>query len=380
LAAASVLPACGKDAPVAPPAAAAALAAPAEDLVVSAQAIAAAGVVVATARPGRVGHVVFTAGEIDFAPESVARVGTPVLARVIDVHAKVGDSVAVGDVLCKLEGSDVAAARADLATAKVRLVRADLHLHQERSLTLQGSSSPRAVADAQAEHDVIAAELAAARQKLAAWDADATASGPSFTLRSPVAARVLAANPRQGQTVTPGEPLFVLGQNDVVWLLAEVYERDLRHVRLGLPAKVEVLAVAGTWDARVEHIAEVVDPLRRAVVVRLSLANPNGALRPGMSARARIFAAPDLADAATPTTAAETLSVPRGAVQTLDGLPILFVEKSPGKFQVRPVALGNQSDEEVEITRNLQPGERIVIEGAFLLKGEYLREQMGKND
>jgi cobalt-zinc-cadmium efflux system membrane fusion protein len=72
--------------------------------------------------------------------------------------------------------------------------------------------------------------------------------------------------------------------------------------------------------------------------------------------------------------------VPRGAIQTIDGAPFVFVEKAKGKYEMRAVERGQDLAARVEILHGLLAGEPVVSEGSFILKSEVLREQMGSND
>jgi cobalt-zinc-cadmium efflux system membrane fusion protein len=92
-----------------------------------------------------------------------------------------------------------------------------------------------------------------------------------------------------------------------------------------------------------------------------------------MTATARILGAAE-GDAGT------VLAVPRGAIQTIDGQPFVFVQREPGKFEMRGVERGADVDGEVEIARGLSGDETIVTDGTFILKSEALKAQMGAND
>ena len=72
--------------------------------------------------------------------------------------------------------------------------------------------------------------------------------------------------------------------------------------------------------------------------------------------------------------------VPRHAVQTVDGQPFVFVEHTPGKYEMRPVERGSEIEGDVEITRGLRGDETVVVDGSFILKSEALKSQMGAND
>ena len=74
------------------------------------------------------------------------------------------------------------------------------------------------------------------------------------------------------------------------------------------------------------------------------------------------------------------LVVPRHAIQTVDGQPFVFVQREPGKYEMRPVERGTELDDDVEILRGLDAKETIVVDGSFILKSEALKAQMGAND
>jgi cobalt-zinc-cadmium efflux system membrane fusion protein len=92
-----------------------------------------------------------------------------------------------------------------------------------------------------------------------------------------------------------------------------------------------------------------------------------------MTASARILAAAE-GDGGT------ALVVPRHAIQTVDGQPFVFVQREPGKYEMRPVERGSELDDDVEILRGIDAKDTIVVDGSFILKSEALKAQMGAND
>ena len=72
--------------------------------------------------------------------------------------------------------------------------------------------------------------------------------------------------------------------------------------------------------------------------------------------------------------------VPRHAIQTVDGQPYVFVQREPGKYEMRPVERGADLDDDVEIARGLKIDETVVVDGSFILKSEAMKAQMGAND
>jgi len=127
------------------------------------------------------------------------------------------------------------------------------------------------------------------------------------------------------------------------------------------------------FEGTVDQLASVVDPERRVLEARIVLHNPDGALRPGMTATARILGVPEAG-------APPVVSVPRVALQTIDGQPFVFLDLGGGKYALRAVDRGVDLEQGVEIKQGLTGDETIVTEGSFILKSEVLRSQMGSND
>jgi cobalt-zinc-cadmium efflux system membrane fusion protein len=139
---------------------------------------------------------------------------------------------------------------------------------------------------------------------------------------------------------------------------------------LGATARVSLAALPEhALEGRVARVGTQVDPVSRTVDVRIDLQNPEGLLRPGMSATARIA----LGDASD-----RVVTVPTQAVQRVDeGWAVFVPEAQAGGFEVRVVGRGRDLDGEVEILSGLKPGEIVVIDGAFLLKAQLDKARGG---
>ena len=95
--------------------------------------------------------------------------------------------------------------------------------------------------------------------------------------------------------------------------------------------------------------------------IRILVANPDGRLRPGMSASARL----PIGDST-----ARILTVPSGALQRISDAWVVFIPKDAGHFEVREVGRGRDLEGQVEIVQGLKAGERVVVDGSFVLKAE----------
>lgn len=313
-------------------------------------------------------------GTVDFVPSRVARVGPPVAGRVGAIPAVPGQKVTKGTVLVLLESAEVGRSRGDFLAARSRLEQANAEVEREKRLLAGGATSDRALLLAQTEQATAQAQLRATEDRLATMGLGGAAAGQSVPLVSPIAGTVLEVKARTGQPVGPTDSLVVVGETDQVWLPVEIYERDMGRVHVGDDVRVTSVAFPGrVFEGHVDQLGAVVDPDRHVLEARVVLGNHDGALKPGMTATARILGASE-ADAGS------VLVVPRIAVQTIDGQAFVFVQREAGKYEMRAVERGSEVDGEVEVARGLVAGDTIVTDGSFILKSEALKAQMGAND
>lgn len=317
---------------------------------------------------------VTAAGKVDFVPSRVARVGPPIAGRVSTIPVVPGQKVGRGAVLVTVDSVDVGRARADFAAAKTRADQAKLEVERENRMMAGGASSERALLNAKSEEATAQAQLQAAQDRLATLGLGAGAAGQAVALASPIGGTVLQLNARVGQPVGPTDTLVVVGETEQVWLMADVYERDVGKVHVGDEVKASSIAFPGrVFEGKVDQIGAIVDPDRHVLEARIVLPNNDGSLKPGMAATARILGNVQ-SDGGT------AIVVPRQAVQTIDGQPFVFVEKEPGAYLMRPIERGGEIDGDVEVLRGVALDETVVVDGAFILKSEALKAQMGAND
>ncbi len=320
-------------------------------------------------------------GSIDFVPSRVARVGPSIGGRVGAVMVTAGQHVKRGATLISLDSVDAGRARADFLSSKSRLAQAEVELEREKRLMAGGASSERAVMQAETERNLAQNEVRAAEARLRTLGTGSANGGIALT--TPIDGTVLEVKARLGQPVGATDTLVVVGEIDPVWLKVDIYERDFSRVHLADEVKVTTVAYPDrVFEGKVDLLGTVVDPDRRVVEARIVLGNTDGALRPGMTATARILGDPALAAAPKDDAGAAPMvtTVPRAALQIIDGQPYLFLEKEKGKFELRPVERGSDLDADVEIARGLKGDENVVVDGGFILKSELLKEQMGTND
>ena len=320
-------------------------------------------------RPG--GEGVTALGELKVDENTYAEVGSPIQARVIRPIASPGQPVRRGQPLAELQSVEVGQARAQRTAAQARAELARQTVERKRGLAEERIVSRGELQRAEAEAAEAEAELRAAEAGLAALGVGAGGQGglSNFTLPSPISGTVLERMAIRGKSVEPSEPLFRIGDLSRLWLVAQAPERDAVRMHPGSSAEISLAAIPGQkLQGTVEWIAREVDPHSRTVPVRIVIPNADGRLKPGMFATAWIE---------TGAQGEQVVAVPATALQRMDNQWVVFLPKGEGRFEVRPVERGRDLGDEVAILSGLKPGERVVNEGAFVLRAEAEKKEGG---
>ncbi|NJM11600.1 MAG: efflux RND transporter periplasmic adaptor subunit [Synechococcaceae cyanobacterium SM1_2_3] len=181
------------------------------------------------------------------------------------------------------------------------------------------------------------------------------------TLKAPADGVVLEKVAIQGMRFMPGEKLYRIADLSALWLLADVFEQDVRRVQPGQTARITVNAFPGEeFSGKVTFIYPTLNPQTRTAQVRIELPNPQGRLRPAMYATVEIAAGQNEA----------ALTVPSSAVLNSGLRQVVLVERGEGRYQPRPVKLGAYGDEWVQVLEGLAENERVVVSANFLIDAE----------
>lgn len=180
---------------------------------------------------------------------------------------------------------------------------------------------------------------------------------------------VTGASAEADAPVRAGDILFTVTGVDPVWAVLDVSEKDIAKLRLRQPARVKASSYPGrTFSGETVFISPEIDEVSRTVKVRARLGNPGGLLKFGMFVTAELPVADDK----------PSLYVPLDALQRMPDGWIVFVRTAPDRFEARKVTPGRETRTEVEITRGLRAGEIIAAKGAFMLKSEMMKDQLGE--
>jgi Cu(I)/Ag(I) efflux system membrane fusion protein len=307
------------------------------------------GLVTAQATLGAISGAVRTTGRVAADETRIHRVNVKFGGFVESVQADfVGQLVQRGAPLFSIYSPELLAAQEDLLLA----LRTQKNLASARGLAADGDDL-----------------VAAARRKLQLWDVPAATvarieqtgqAERAITVLSPTSGVVVKKEVVPGMRIEAGGMPYEIWDLTSVWVLADVYESDLQHVKVGAPATLTFKALSGKeYQGRVAFVDPVLDSKTRTAKVRVSLANPGALLKPEMFGEVVLRSVPR-----------QALRIPADAVIDSGTRSVVFVALGDGKFQPRVVRLGASDGDDVEVQDGLAAGDKIVIRANFLVDSE----------
>jgi cobalt-zinc-cadmium efflux system membrane fusion protein len=309
-------------------------------------------------------------------PNRLVDVSTLIGGRVIEVLVNVGDRVRQGQVLSRVDSTELGFAQSDYLKAQARLAVAEKGRERAQQLLEAKVISTGEFQRREGEALAARAEHRAAADRLVLLGmtqpeigrlAGAQRISSKAAIRSPLEGTVIERRVAPGEVIDQKSTLFVVADLGRLWVMADVHEKDIPKVQLGLPVEVHVTPYPQeNFQGIILHIGEVIEPATRTVKVRTEMPNPDGRLKPEMFAVVRILT----------TSEERVLTVPTIAVQKDRGRDVIFVQKAPGEFEPREVTVGDPAGDRVPVLKGLNEGEQIVTKGAFILKSEMNKREM----
>ncbi|MFB3905272.1 MAG: efflux RND transporter periplasmic adaptor subunit [Acidobacteriota bacterium] len=337
-------------------------------------------------------------GSIQANQTRVAHIRPLARGRIEEVFVRLGDRVRAGQPLLRYDNVELGEAVGQYVAALAAIERSDSEtdvakraLERARSLVDLGAVAKAELQRREAEYrNALAeterqkAEAAQAEEKLhrfgmthpeihkltAGADSDYHREASHSVLTAPFAGVVTQFNASPGESIDAEDELMTVSDLTVVWVQADLFEKDIRFVREGNTAEVRVAAQPDrVFKGRITYVGDILDPHTRTAKVRVEVPNPEGMLKVEMFATVRI-----------PTAImGPALMVPVDSVVKVEDHMVVFVKRQNG-FDKRPVELGRQVGDWVEVTEGLEEGETVVTEGAFLLKSELKKAELGHHE
>ncbi len=310
-------------------------------------------------------------GSIEVKQNLLARIGSPVQGRIIEIKGELGKTVKQGDVLAVINSTELA--KQQLAYIKsVQMVELktkaferavllfDADVVSEAQKLQRKTELSAAKADMEASKDQLFVmgmtidEIEAIQSEI---QIDATTN-----IVAKIDGKIIKKNVNVGQVVDPTEDIFTIAMLNEVWGVAQVPERQIGFLKEGDDLLIDVPAYENkSVEGKITYLGDIVDPVTRTVTIRTEIDNAHGLLKPDMLITMKVSGK-----------SIEKVGVPINAIVSIDDIPNIFVKTGENKFLMRPVTLGVKNKDAVHIDDGLLEGEEVVIDGAFHLNNERL--------
>ena len=403
------------------------------EVVLSPEAVKSAGIEIAEVKLRPAVAMMRVTGTVEANQQQTQQVTPLVSGRVERVNVALGDRVAAGAVLAVISSPEIAELRGKfhdahtrleiaertlarvqraenrvgVLQAKAKLDEAEATLKRTRRLVELGAgagkdliaaesaynsakaeydfqgniSLNKEVAEARAAVDTARVDVAHVRDQLRAMGASVPSGDAEenhsrntslVTLNAPASGNVTERLVNQGAGITAGTSVFTIANISTVWVVANVPEAQVNMLRVGTPAEVHSAALGLDGIAgRVSYIDPKLDEETRTAHVRINVANPRERLKVGMFTEVKFQASTGMA-------AGEELMVASAAVHRIGERAIVFIPKEgqAGKYEVRDVQLGGETEGYLRVLGGLNAGDRVVTKGSFTLKTRLLRGEL----
>jgi RND family efflux transporter MFP subunit len=293
--------------------------------------------------------------------------------RLEAIYVRLGDPVSRGQRIAKIEDYELQEqvkqqeAGLEVSRATIRQREADLQLAEtnaERSRNLYARQllPKQTLDDTEARYQAAVAQLDLARaqntQSVARLD-ELRINLANTVVVSPVNGFVARRAVDSGAFVGQNAPIVDVVDISRVRLVANIVEKDLKEIQTGDMTRVEVDAFPGeTFSGRIARLAPVLDPATRTAPIEVEIPNPGYKLKPGMYARVSV----------TTDERKDALVVPTNAVVDYTGRRGVFVASGDSTVSFRPVRVGIEESEQIEILDGVAEGDRVVTIGAAGLR------------
>ncbi len=298
-------------------------------------------------------------------PAHVVHIYPPLSGRILGLNILPGQNVAKGQVIAQLQSNDIAVARSDYEKAKIEVIRADSALNRGKLLLAHDVLSKADFAELEATDQVAHSELERSRQHIHELGFAENSVSDTVALRAPISGVVLDIGTATGEmqrSLDNATVIATIANLDTVWIVGDVFERDLATLRPGRTVDIVVPAYPDLkLTGRIDNVSDALDPTTHTLKLRVVLPNPKHLLKSDMFATIRVAGA-----------VRSTFILPATSVLHEGDKTFVFISNSSGKFDQRIVTVGRSLDsgtvKNIEIISGLNDGDKVVTTGGALLR------------
>jgi membrane fusion protein, heavy metal efflux system len=355
------------------------------------------GIAVEPAGVRKLQDTLIATGTVSEDPLRVAHIRPLARGLIEKSYVRLGDRVSKGDPLIEYDNIELGLAIGEYLSAQAELQRSLTDLEVKRTILERAKEMLKVGAIARTGYDLREAEFKDAEARCSGaragvgkveeqihrfgWSDQDLAnlqakqnSGHTVThsiLRAPSSGIVTTYHASVGEAVEPSTELLSITDMSSLWVLADVFEKDLSHVKAGQAVRVHVASYAGNvFDGKITYIADTIEPKTRTAKVRCVVQNSSGLLKLEMFATVEI----------PMDRIKSVLAVPDSSIQQIEGESVVFVRNTETEFKKRVVQTGIAIGGFTEIRSGLKALDPVVSQGSFVVKAAFLRGLIGEEE
>jgi len=321
---------------------------------------------VVTVEPTKLPRVLRLSGSVAYNNFETTPVITQVGGPVARILVSPGEFVRTGQPLLYVSSPDYAQTRTTYLKARDASVLGEKNYARAQDLYAHHAIAEAELLQSESARNQAQADLQAAEQAvkvLGIPHPESLLSGPAtaeIPVLAPIAGEIVERLVGPGQVLQVGATqCFTISNMSTVWILANVYEKDLGYVHQGDAVSIQTDAYPTAFRGRISYIGAALDPTTRTLQVRIVTNNPGGKLKKDMYVTAVVHAG----------AISDALTVPDSAVlRNNENEPFVYVATGAGQFGQRLVTIGDSQDGKTQVLTGLRAGERVAADGSLFLQ------------
>jgi len=289
-------------------------------------------------------------GKVQPAEDKLIRIFPMVSGIAAAVNIQQGDKVRKGQLLATLQSPEMAGFAKDAAVSRTNLSNAQRSVDMAEDLYKSGLSSLKDLELLRGEYQKALAED---RRNQAVLQVNRSGKKQVYELRTPLSGFVVEKNVTSGTQVRSdnNQSLFTIADLSTVYVILNIYESDIASIHPGDKASITILSYPDrVFEGKIEKIYDQLEPDSRVMKARVSIANPDFILKPGMFANVEV-------------NSRQSNNLPYINANDLifdqDRSHVLVMEAA-GKIRIQPVQLGKRIEDKVFVVAGLKAGERVI--------------------
>lgn len=343
-----------------------------DEIWLSEQQIAAAGITIQKAAPGDIQKLVQSPGKVALNLDHAVHIVPKASGIVLKTYKNIGDPVKAGEVIAVLQSREIAEAKSEYLAAMKQHELVSTVLESEQKLYDKKISAAQDYHAAKGSVDKVQIDKELARQKLHALglskdevaklaDTDPVLLGV-YEMVSPISGTIVEKNLTTGEMLNTDREAFIVADLGTLWGELVVYPNDFPQVRKG--QAVELTCGDLATSSKIAHLSPAISDETRTAKAIVVIDNSKKEWHPGT------YFCSTIRTTVTPV----AIMIPKDAVQKIDGNDVVFLYDEEA-FTVQPVVLGISDSKNVEVTAGLTAGQKYAASNTFILKADHGKDE-----